>query len=245
MSEENKKKSRLPFWIKLARYLLVLFVSYTIFTALLLFMFKWIDPPITAIILERSERKEFNIFHSYDYKQTWHPFNKISKNAVIAVIASEDQRFIEHNGFDFDQIQKAIEEIDKRKRVRGASTITQQVAKNLFLTSSKLYVRKVLEAYYTVMIELIWSKRRIMEVYLNIAQFGKDVYGIEEGSALYFHKSSSYINSSEAALLAALLPSPERYGPNRITEHIRKRRERIARQMMLMGGTKALAPLYD
>lgn len=160
----------------------------------------------------------------------------ISDNIKLSVIASEDQKFFDHFGFDVEQIQKAIEERDKR--VRGASTITQQVAKNLFLWGGQNFVRKGLEAYFTMMIELVWDKKRILEVYLNVAQFGENIYGAEAAAQIFYNKKASQLNNYEAAVLAAVLPNPERYSAKNLTGYVVYRRNNIIRQMNYLGGKK-------
>jgi monofunctional biosynthetic peptidoglycan transglycosylase len=172
------------------------------------------------------------------------PINKISKYLTLAVIASEDQRFIDHSGFDIEEIKRAIEESGRGKRLRGASTISQQVAKNLFLWPHKSFFRKTLEAYYTFFIELVWSKQRIIEVYLNIAEFGNKIYGVENVAYIHFNKSAININEVEAALIAAVLPNPLKYSINKPSRYLIKRRDRILQQMKLMGGIRVVEKLY-
>lgn len=207
--------------------ILIFFTAYTLYTSVILILFIWIDPPTTAFIQQTKEASFESILEKSNFKQTWIPLDRISNDVKIAVITSEDQLFLDHWGFDVAQIQKVVEDIEKGKRVRGASTITQQVAKNLFLFPNKLWFRKILESYYTVLIELIWSKRRIMEVYLNIAEFGKNIYGVEAASSFYFKKSSSYLNSLEGAMLAAILPNPIRYNLKNQSVYLKKRINRI------------------
>jgi monofunctional biosynthetic peptidoglycan transglycosylase len=168
--------------------------------------------------------------------QSWISIDDISPKVMLAVIASEDQKFFDHWGFDVEQIMKAVEEFDRKKRVRGASTITQQVAKNLFLWSSKNFIRKGMEAYYTFLLELFWSKKRIMEVYLNIAEMGPDTYGVSSAALYHFSKRAKTLNSDEAAYLAAILPNPARYKKNYRTSYISRRISKIKNQMSLMGG---------
>ncbi len=201
--------------------------AYTFYTILILFLFKWINPPTTAFIQQNNDSSLESILELKKVEQVWMPINKISNNIKIAIITSEDQLFLDHWGFDVNQIQKVIGDIEKGGRVRGASTITQQVAKNLFLFPSKSWIRKVFESYYTLLIELIWSKQRIFEVYLNIAEFGKNIYGVEAASSFYFKKSSSYLSSREGAMIAAILPNPIRYNLNKRSTYLEKRINRI------------------
>ena len=141
----------------------------------------------------------------------WADWEEISPQVAIAVVAAEDQKFPVHRGFDVASIKEAMRENPHRRAPRGASTISQQVAKNLFLWPGRNLLRKGLEAYFTVLIELLWPKQRILEIYLNIAQFGPGIFGVRSASEVYFHKSPSQLDLSEAALLAAVLPNPKRF----------------------------------
>jgi monofunctional glycosyltransferase len=164
--------------------------------------------------------------------------NKISPNAEIAVMASEDQRFPEHSGFDLDSIQSSIDVYVDGGKLRGASTISQQVAKNLFLTPSKSFVRKGIEAWFTLLIEALWSKERILEVYLNIAEFGDHLFGIEAASQRYFGVPASNISRSQAALLAATLPNPLLLKAAKPSAYLLRRQRWILRQMSNLGEPK-------
>ena len=152
------------------------------------------------------------------------------------MIAAEDQNFPTHRGFDVESIQKAIDAAERGRRLRGASTISQQVAKNLFLWSGRSFVRKGLEAYFTVLIELTWPKRRILEVYLNVAELGDGVFGVEAASQRFFKKPAAKLGPSEAALLAAVLPNPIRFRANRPSAYVEERRAWILQQMDQLGG---------
>ena len=160
-------------------------------------------------------------------EKTWVPLSEISPNMVQAVVASEDNLFLEHNGFSIDDIFKAVEHNKKGKRIRGGSTISQQTAKNVFLWPNRSYVRKGLEAYFTVLIELIWSKERIMEVYLNIVETGTGVYGVEAASQKFFNKSASKLTKSQAALIAASLPNPRKFKIDNPSSYMLKRKAKI------------------
>ncbi len=163
---------------------------------------------------------------------TWVPITGIAQPLVQAVVASEDNLFLTHSGFDMDQIKKARDEAEKGKRIRGASTISQQTAKNVFLWPGKNYVRKGLEVYFTFLVELIWSKERIMEVYLNSIEMGDGIYGAEAVARLHFNKPASKLTAPEAALIAATLPNPRRYNSARPSAYIVKRQGQI---LSLMG----------
>ncbi len=165
----------------------------------------------------------------------WVPWSKLSPYVSRAVVAAEDQRFPEHWGFDFKQIKAAVQEWEAKGRVRGASTISQQVAKNLFLWPSKSWIRKILEAYFTVLIELSWPKRRILEVYLNYAQFGQSVFGVAAASERFFRRPVSDLTFYQAALLAAVLPNPETLKVQAPSKYVQRRVAWIQKQMRRLG----------
>jgi monofunctional biosynthetic peptidoglycan transglycosylase len=173
----------------------------------------------------------------------WVEWEDLSPHLALAVIAAEDQRFLQHAGFDFNALQFAWKYNQGHRRVRGGSTITQQTAKNLFLYPERSYFRKAMEAYFTALLELSWSKRRILEIYLNIAQFGDGVFGAAAASERYFRKSPSELTPSEAALLAAVLPNPRKLKANQPSRFVKARRDWILRQMKQLGGTAYLAAL--
>ena len=160
-------------------------------------------------------------------KHKWVPKEKISRHLPMAVIASEDNRFASHNGFDFKEISKAIEENKKRKKARGASTISQQTAKNVFLWPSSSWVRKGFEVYFTVLIELIWDKERIMEVYLNSIEMGDGIYGAEAVAKAHFHTTASQLTRKQCALIAASLPNPRKYNSGKPSPYMYKRQRKI------------------
>jgi monofunctional biosynthetic peptidoglycan transglycosylase len=197
---------------------------------------RFIPPLTTAVIVDRRVSA---LVHgrAYHVDRRWVPWSRISPRAALAVIASEDQNFAIHHGFDVESIQKAIDAHERGQRLRGASTISQQVAKNLFLWTGRSVVRKGLEAYFTALIELTWSKRRILEVYLNVVEFGDGVFGVEAASERYFHKPASRLSSEEAALLAAVLPNPIRLRVNRPSAYVEERRDWIVQQMDQLGGS--------
>lgn len=196
------------------------------FSVLLVLLLRWLPPPTSAFMLEADIRP---------LHQRWVSWSHISPAARLAVVASEDQKFPEHHGFDFEAIDKALEHNQKHRRVRGASTISQQTAKNLFLWSGRSYFRKALEAYFTVLLETLWPKRRILEVYLNIARFGPDVYGVEEAAQRYFGKPAARLDAREAALLAAVLPNPEKMHAGTPSAYVEERAGEVEEQMQLLG----------
>lgn len=193
---------------------------------------RWISPPTTAFILQ----EEFT--RSTDVHYRWVPMQHISPRLAIAVVASEDQRFPFHYGFDFDAITLAFKE--RRSRLRGASTISQQVAKNLFLWNGHSYVRKGIEAYLTVLIEALWPKYRILEIYLNVAEFGPGVYGAGPASKLFFGKTAMNLTLDEATLLAAVLPNPKRMSAASPSRYVSKRAYEIQDAVRSLGGSHYL-----
>ena len=209
-------------------------------SALLVLLLRWINPPFTAFMVETKVAAWFKRDASYESAYHWVDLNRISPNLALAVIASEDQKFPEHWGFDVEAIEKAYQLNQHSHKVRGASTISQQVAKNLFLWSGRSYFRKGLEAYFTIMIEACWPKRRILEVYLNIAEFGYGTYGAESASQRFFHRPAARMTRADAALLAAVLPSPEHYSAAAPSAYVQRRREQILTQMQALGGPEML-----
>ena len=202
---------------------------------------RWWPPVTSAFMVEaRLEQLGDSNFHLH---HIWVDRNSISAYAQLAVIASEDQKFPFHHGFDFGAIQDAVKEQETGVRSRGASTISQQTAKNLFLWGGRSYIRKGLEAWFTMLLELCWPKTRILEVYLNSAQFGPDVYGVEAAAQTYFHKHASALTRSEAAQLAAVLPNPVRLRADRPSAYVASRREWILGQMQDLGDTSYLRNL--
>jgi monofunctional glycosyltransferase len=196
---------------------------------------RWIPLPTTAVMVERRIDAWRN-HRNYRVDYRWVSWARISPEAPLAVIASEDQNFATHHGFDFESIQKALDAHERGQRLRGASTISQQVAKNVFLWSGRSLVRKGLEAYFTVVIELTWSKRRILEVYLNIAELGDGIFGVEAASRRYFRKPAALLAPEEAALLAAVLPNPLRLKAGQPSAYVEERRAWILQQMAQLGG---------
>ena len=167
-------------------------------------------------------------------KHTWVSREKISRHLPMAVIASEDNRFAQHYGFDFVEINKAVKENNKRKKPRGASTISQQTAKNVFLWPKSSWVRKGFEVYFTCLIELLWSKERIMEVYLNSIEMGKCIYGAQAVAQAHFNKDASNLTRGESALIAASLPNPIKFNSGKPSSYMYKRQKQIIRLMRLL-----------
>jgi monofunctional biosynthetic peptidoglycan transglycosylase len=203
-------------------------------------VFRWIDPPYSAFMAEAQIAAWTGRDSSYVFRHSWVDLNRISPNLPLAVVASEDQKFPEHWGFDVESIERAYALNQHSHRVRGASTISQQVAKNLFLWSGRSYFRKGLEAYFTLLIEGFWPKRRILEIYLNIAEFGYGTYGAEAAAQRFFHTSAARLSRSDAAVLAAVLPNPVRLSAAAPSRYIQLRRDWILRQMQALGGSEML-----
>lgn len=206
---------------KIRNLFLILFVLQLVYIIAL----KWVDPPVTLTQLG-------SWFQGYGLKRDYVERADISKYAGLAVMASEDQLFPEHNGFDWKSIEKAMKNNQKKhRRVRGASTISQQVAKNVFLWQGRSWLRKGLEVYFTFMIELVWGKERILEVYLNVAEMGKGVFGIEAASRHYYKRSAKKLTRLEAAQIAAILPNPKKYLIKPLSSYVQRRSYWIMGQM--------------
>ncbi len=217
---------------------MIFFVS----TVLLVFAMRWINPFTSSIIVQRQIsglfKGEFELI-----KYHWVSYDDVSKFMPIAIVAAEDQNFPKHFGFDFKQIEKALKENQRGRRVRGASTITQQVAKNLFLWEGKSFLRKGIEAYFTLLIELLWDKQRILEVHMNIAEMGDKIFGVGTASVAYFKKPAANLNIRQAALLAAILPNPKKYSAVKPSGYVRGRQSWIVRQINSLGGPDYLKDL--
>lgn len=209
------------------------------FTLLITVPLRWINPVTTSFILQAkfSSAKDA----PKEIKQEWVSWDDISPNMPIAVVASEDQNFPTHFGFDFESINKVLSK--KSRRVRGASTITQQVVKNLYLWPDKSFIRKGIEAYLTLFVEIFWPKQRILEIYLNIAEFGCGIYGVEAASRSFFNKPASKLTAYQAALLAAVLPNPRRMSAQNPSPYIKGRAEWIMKQVKQLNGAEYLKDL--
>ena len=232
-----KKRS---FSARLARTIIGLILIFLAASILAVAALRWIDPPYTAFMAQAQAAAWASRDSNYVFRHSWVDLDRISPNLPLAVVASEDQKFPEHWGFDVEAIEKAYALNQHSHKVRGASTISQQVAKNLFLWSGRSYFRKGLEAYFTILIESLWPKRRILEVYLNIAEFGFGTYGAEAAAQRFFHKPASRLTRGDAAALAAVLPNPERLSAAAPSRYVQQRREWILGQMQALGGPEML-----
>ncbi len=220
---------------KLRNVLLKFLIAFLVISLLSVLIFRWLPVPFTPLMLTRCVEQKMG-GKQLILKYNWVSLDKISNNLQLAVVCSEDQNFLGHRGFDFGAIEKAMDFNKSHKAKRGASTISQQTAKNLFLWSGRSWLRKGLEAYFTFLIECCWSKQRIMEVYLNIIEMGDGVYGSEMAAQHFFNKSSKTLLNSEAALLAATLPNPRILIATHPGQYLRSRQEWILQQMGLWGG---------
>jgi monofunctional biosynthetic peptidoglycan transglycosylase len=216
------------------------FFASSIFTVAL---YRWLPVWVTPLVFIRQ------VEYAFDGKwvslnKDWVSLDEISPHLQRAVIASEDPKFLSHNGFDFEAIAKAIDANKRRKIKMGASTISQQTAKNVFLYPARTYIRKGLEAYFTVLIELLWDKKRILEVYLNVIELGPGIYGAEAAAQYYWKRPASKLTLGEAQLFAAILPNPRRWNPKRPTNFVLRRRNFIRRNLVLLGHSY-FKPLSD
>uniref|UniRef100_A0A832LK02 Biosynthetic peptidoglycan transglycosylase n=1 Tax=Ignavibacterium album TaxID=591197 RepID=A0A832LK02_9BACT len=222
----------------LIKFFALIFIS----SVLIVFLLRWINPVTSSIMIQRQIESIFS--GEFDYiKYSWVDYDDCSPYLPIAFVAAEDQNFPNHFGFDVREIKKALKQYERGRRIRGASTITQQVAKNLFLWEGKSFIRKGVEAYFTVLIELLWDKKRILEVYMNIAEFGDMIFGVKMASIAYYKKLPAQVSASQAALLAAVLPNPLRYSVVRPSGYVRGRQNWILRQMNSLGGPEYLKEL--
>jgi monofunctional biosynthetic peptidoglycan transglycosylase len=219
--------------LKILKYAAIIFFASSIFMVLL---YKFVNPPLTPLMVIRA-MQQLSDGKPMKITRDWMSIGEISPDLPLAVIASEDNRFMEHHGFDLDAIEKAREYNERKegKRVRGASTISQQTAKNVFLWPQRSWVRKGFEVYFTVLIEFLWSKKRIMEVYLNVVEMGKGIYGAQAASEAYFGKPALKLTRSEAALIAACLPSPLKSNPSSPTGYLIGRQQWILWNMGNIG----------
>lgn len=215
------------------------FFLISIWSVLLL---RWINPPTTSFMLQH-QYSAWRIGENSNLQYEWTNWENISPHVKMAAITSEDQNFATHWGIDLGSIQKAIQEYERGEDLRGASTITQQVAKNLFLWPDQSYIRKGIEAYFALLIELCWSKQRILEVYLNIVEFGDGIYGVEAAAQEYFNTSSANLEKWQSAFMVTALPAPKRYELDDPSEYMLKRTAWIMRYMDFLGNNRYLERL--
>mgnify|MGYP001814457131 CR=1 FL=1 len=215
---------------RLRRWLLRGVAAFLFISIIPVIVLRWVPPPTSTVILGRALSEG----PQQDYQ--WVALERISPDAALAVVAAEDQKFPTHRGFDIDAIRDAVKAHSQGGRLRGASTLTQQVARNLFLWQGRSFLRKGLEAWLTVLLELFWPKERILEVYLNIAETGRRTFGVQAAALKFFSRPASAITREQAALLAAVLPNPLRLQANRPSDYVIRRRNEILGQMAQLGG---------
>lgn len=230
-SPKKSTRNRARNLTRLLGKIIIWFFAITILWVLSL---RFINPPVTYLMLQRgverkSDGKEWKI------EKEWIDFEDLSDNLKKAAIAGEDVNFLNHWGFDFKAMENAFEKNQSSKRVIGGSTISQQTAKNVFLWPGRSYIRKAFEAYFTALIEFLWSKERILEVYLNVIETGDGLYGAEAASQKYYSKSAASMTKAQAALLVAVLPNPRRWSPARPTVYIYRKQSLILRNMRRLG----------
>jgi len=228
--------SRRSLPIRLLRLLGIAVLAWFAVTWLMVLVLRFVPPWTSAVMVERQLGAWVRHEPNFHLQQHWVPWSQISPWVPLAMVAGEDQKFPYHHGFDFDSIHSAIDKADDGGRLRGASTISQQTAKNLFLWNGRSFVRKGLEAYFTVLLELTWPKQRILEVYANIAELGDGVYGVGAASDTFFHTVPARLGSAQAARLAAVLPSPRRLHVDQPSNYVMRRTNWIAQQMSQLGG---------
>lgn len=224
MKKLSKKIKQICLWT-----ISIFFIS----TILWAFVYRFINPPFTPLMLVRYVQDDNP---NKVLQKNWKDIDDISKNTILAAVAAEDQSFFIHHGFDFNEINKSILAYEKRGQLRGASTLSQQTAKNVFLLPVRSWLRKGFESYFTILIELLWGKKRIIEVYLNVAELGDGIYGVEAASNHYFGKSASKLNMRESAYLASLLPNPRIYSKKNYSDYRNKKTGWILKQMKNLGG---------
>ncbi|HEX5488152.1 MAG TPA: monofunctional biosynthetic peptidoglycan transglycosylase [Rhodanobacteraceae bacterium] len=227
-----------PFARRWLRRLLWVVLAFVAITWLPVLVLRFVAPPTSAYMLERQAAAAWHGNHGFKIHYHWVSFDRMAPVAPLAMVAGEDQTFPFNHGFDIGSIRSAIDVAESGGHLRGASTITQQTARNLFLWSGGGFFRKGLEAYFTVLIDITWPKRRVLEVYANIAELGNGIYGVEAAARAFFHEPASRISRHQAALLAAVLPDPRDWHAGRPSAYVQKRAAWIERQMRQLGGVR-------
>ncbi|TBR40330.1 MULTISPECIES: monofunctional biosynthetic peptidoglycan transglycosylase [Dyella] len=228
--------TRRPLFATLLRSIVILAAGWLLLSWLVVLVLRFVPPWTSAVMMERQVGAWVRSEQDFQLRHRWVPWSQVSPYVPLAMVAGEDQKFPFHHGFDFDSIQNAMDAADEGRRLRGASTISQQTAKNLFLWNGRSFVRKGLEAYFTVLIELTWPKQRILEVYMNIAELGNGVYGVGAASDVYFHTPPARLGPAQAARLAAVLPNPRRFRVDQPSAYVMGRANWIQGQMAQLGG---------
>ncbi|AZM96984.1 monofunctional biosynthetic peptidoglycan transglycosylase [Vreelandella venusta] len=217
-------------------------LTFVVLSIALVLLFRFVPPPGSMVMVERKIQSWINS-EPIDIQRQWRSWEHLSSNAKLAVIAAEDQRFPQHSGFDLVELKRALKASLDGERLRGASTLSQQTAKNVFLWSDRSWARKGLEVWFTLLIETLWSKQRILEVYLNVAEWDTGVFGLEAAAGHYFGASGSALTERQASLLAAILPSPRTRSASRPDAQVERRSQWILQQMRNLGGVRYLERL--
>lgn len=233
-NSRKKGNSKSPIFRKITAILTRVFLWFLLVTVLWVLAYRFVNPPITLLMIQRNIERS-NEGKSSKMDKEWVDFEDISDNMKRAAVSAEDQLFLKHIGFDLKAIEKAFETNKKGKKIKGGSTISQQTAKNVFLWPGRSWIRKGFEAYFTLLIEIFWSKERILEVYLNVIEMGDGVYGAEAAAQEYYGKSCRKMTRAQAALIAACFPNPRRWTPKKATTYIRHRQYLIMRNMRRLG----------
>lgn len=231
---------RRSLWRRLLRGIVLTLLALLAASWLCVLVLRFVPPVTSAFMVERRFSAWTHGERDFALKYQWIPLNKVSSDLPIALVAAEDQKFPTHHGFDLQAIADALDEADEGERLRGASTISQQTAKNLFLWNGRSFVRKGLEAYFTVLLELTWPKRRILEVYLNIAEFGDGIYGAQAAAQQFFGKPAAQLGAHESALLASVLPNPKKLRADRPSPYVARHAEWVEHQVRQLGGASYL-----
>jgi monofunctional biosynthetic peptidoglycan transglycosylase len=232
----SPQKTGTPRWRRIVRRCLITLLALFLLTWLPVLILRFVPPPTSAFMIERHLGATIHGERDFRLRYHWVPWSRIAPAAPLAMVAGEDQKFPFHHGFDLESIHDALNDADRGERLRGASTISQQTAKNLFLWNGRSFVRKGIEAYFTVLIEATWPKRRILEVYANIAELGNGIYGVEAAAQTYWGEHASQLSAHQAALLAAVLPDPRRLHADHPSAYVQRRAAWIERQMAQLGG---------
>ena len=241
MTLQKKRSKRWNVWIQRILKLFVFLFFLSVIWAIIL---NWINPPFTYLMVQRKIEAMFS-GNACELKYSWKNLDEMSAFVPLSAIAAEDQNFATHNGFDFEAIKKAYEKNKNGKKLKGASTISQQVAKNVFLWPGRSWLRKGFEVYFTILIEIFWPKERIVEVYVNVAEMGPCIFGAEAASQAYFNKSAKKLTRQQASLIAATLPNPIRMNASRPSAYVWKRCRWIERQTWQMGGAEYMKQLSN
>ena len=234
LSRSRKEGSSKKAFRRGLKLVLKLFCLLLIFTILQVLILKMVNPPMTTAMAFQWVKIKLGMDDGPMPRYQWRPLKKISAHLIRAVLAAEDQRFLTHHGFDFIEMNEALQDMVSGERLRGASTISMQTARSVFLWQSRSWLRKSLEAYYTVLIELMWGKRRILEIYLNTVDWGDAAVGAEAAAEGYFRKTAATLDPEEGALLAAILPSPHQWSPVHPSAYVKERQSKILRDMKHM-----------